>query len=135
MKNAGFVERLIEACGTSKPSEIQHLLGVSHQAAVNYLAGRLPSADILIQISDRTSLSIDWLLTGRGKKFCKGSRRQDTPLSIGRIETIVGRFLVEVTVDDQGKHPVRLKTVKLGSGDLFSEKVLDTANTLTEREP
>jgi hypothetical protein len=133
MKNAEFVKRLIEVCKTSKPSDIQRTLGISHQAAVNYLAGRLPNAEILIRISDRTSCSIDWLLTGRGKKFLEESLSQDTPLSTGQIETIVGRFLVEVTVDD-GEHPVRLKTVKLQSSDVLSEKVLDISNALTERK-
>ncbi len=134
MKNAGFAKRLIEVCGTSKPADIQRKLGISHQAAVNYLAGRLPNAEILIRISERTSCSIDWLLTDRGKKFLEESRSPDTPLSTGRIETIVGRFLVEVTMDELGKQPVHLKTIKLQSSDVLSEKVLDRSNAFTERE-
>lgn len=136
IKHAEFVDRLIDAFGTNKASVIKERLGISYQAVSNYLSKkRLPSAEILVLISDRTSCSIDWLLTGRGKKFRDLANAQGKPLATGQIETIAGRILVEVTIDEIGKQPVHLKTVKLQSSDVLSEKVLDPANALTGSKP
>ena len=136
IEHAEFVDRLIDAFGTNKASVIKERLGISYQAVSNYLnKNRLPSAEILVLISDRTSCSIDWLLTGRGKKFRDAGNSQGKPLATGQIETIAGRILVEVTIDEIGKQPVHLKTVKLQSSDVLSEKVLDPANALTGSKP
>lgn len=135
MKNEGFVERLIDLFGSSKASMIQRSLGISHQAAVNYLSGRLPSAEILIKIAEKTSCSIDWLLTGHGKKFREAFPVEGTHRSTGQRKTMVGRFLVEVTIDEKGNQPVHLTTVKLQSGDVMSEKVYEPSNALNEKKP
>ena len=65
---SGFPDRLREACGSDKPAQIAQKLGVPYQTIKNYLAGRLPAADVLVQIATSTNVSIHWLLTGEGPK-------------------------------------------------------------------
>ncbi len=135
-KNQGFVARFIDVCGTSEPANIKRLLNISYQAAKNYLGGRLPQSDVLILISQRTSCSIDWLLTGRGKKFIVGVEVQDKPVLTGQTEASVRRICVEVINEINGRQEIgQPKVVVLQSSELMSEKVMDEANTLTGREP
>lgn len=125
-ENAGFIRRFIEACGTSRPAEISRLLDIPYQSAKNYLNGRLPTAAILVSISDSTACSIDWLLTGRGKKFLEGAEPADTPLPPRQIEAIARKVIVEVinemSVSQETAQP---KIVRLQSSDVVSEKVKD----------
>lgn len=132
----GFVERLIDACGSSKVTEVQDLLGVQYQTARNYLAGRVPTAEMLLRISERTSCSIDWLLTGRGKKFVDGALEVDTLVFPRQIETFVRRLCVEVFNEEIGKHELvdYPKAFELKSGNLMKEKILDRSRALTGRE-
>ena len=135
-KNFQFIARFIEACGTPEPAKIQRLLKISYQSAKNYLEGRLPKPDFLISISNRTSCSIDWLLTGRGKKFVGSDTPRDTPILTGQMEAFVRRVCVEVINEMNGSqetaHP---KVVVLQSSELMSEKVMDRANTFTGTKP
>ena len=135
-KNHEFVARFVEVCGTSQPAKIQRLLNISYQTAKNYLQGRLPQSDMLISISETTSYSIDWLLTGRGKKFIEDLSSQDTQILPGQIEDSVRRICVEVINEINGRQEIgQPKVVVLQSSELMSEKVMDEAKTLTEREP
>jgi len=86
-------------------------------------------------LSERTSCSLDWLLTGRGKKFLDIDRQADTPLPTGQMESFVRRICVEVINEKIGENAILLKTVKLPSSEIMSEKVLDEASALTGRQP
>ena len=135
-KNPEFIERFIEACGTAEPAEIQRLLKVSYQSAKNYLQGRLPQPDILISIGIRTSCSIDWLLTGRGKKFADEPVTQGAPIYAGQMEAFVRRICVEVINEISGKQEMaQPKVVVLQSSELLSEKVVDETTALTGSQP
>ena len=135
-KNVEFVERFVEACGTSEPAQIQRLLNISYQSAKNYLQGRLPQPDILISIATHTSCSIDWLLTGRGKKFADESTSQGAPILTGQMETFVRRICVEVINEVSGRQEAaQPKVVVLQSSELLSEKVVDETTALTGRQP
>jgi predicted transcriptional regulator len=135
--NSGFAERFAEACGTGRAAKIQRSLNISYQAAKNYLNGRLPRPEILLLISDRTGGSIDWLLTGRGKKFLNDAPAVDTPLSAGQI-ALVRTICVEVINEVNGHQkpqPGHSRIVRLHSSELMSEKVPDEAVTLTGSQP
>ena len=135
-KNPEFVERFVEACGTAEPARIQRLLNIPYQSAKNYLHGRLPQTEILISIAKRTSCSIDWLLTGRGKKFADELPTQGTPILTGQMETFVRRICVEVINEISGRQEAaQPKIVVLQSSELLSEKVVDETNALTGRQP
>lgn len=135
-KNHEFIARFIETCGTSEPAKVKRLLNISYQAAKNYLEGRVPHPDVLISISETTSYSIDWLLTGRGKKFITDLPRQDIPVLTGQIEDSVRKICVEVINEINGRQEIgQPKVVVLQSSELISEKVMDEAKTLTGREP
>jgi hypothetical protein len=134
-KNLEFIARFIEACGTSEPARIQRLLNISYQSAKNYLNGRLPEPAVLISIGTSTSYSIDWLLTGRGKKFADSYRTEDTPQLTRQMETFVRRICVEVINELSGRQDAaQAKTVVLQSDDLLSEKVMDEAAALSGRQ-
>src|ERR1041385_7792948 len=96
IKNMAFTRRLIEACGTDRPAEIQRLLNISYQAAKNYLLGRLPNTEVLLIVAEQTGCSIHWLLTGHGKKFVDGSGIENTPLAPGHADAFVREICVEV---------------------------------------
>lgn len=124
LKNDGYIDRFIETCGSARPSEVQRLLNISYQAAKNYLAGRRPNAAVLLAIAERTPYSLDWLLTGRGKKFVDAAQPSGTPIPTDEMETFVRRICVEVINEMAEKSGISQTTsVILRSGDLLSEKV------------
>ena len=134
--NTAFIARFVDACGTSEPAEIQRLLKISYQSAKNYLHGRIPQSDKLILIAMRTSCSIDWLLTGRGKKIADDLDLMNTPLAAGQMEAFVRRICVEVINEFSGsQEAAQPKVVVLQSSELMSEKVMDETTTLTGRQP
>lgn len=64
-----FGERLKQAYESHTVADLARKMGVTHQAAKNYVEGRLPAAERLLEISNSTGCSIDWLLTGLGTKY------------------------------------------------------------------
>ncbi len=68
-KNLGFAERFLEAFDGASIADITRRTGKTYQAIKNYAAGRVPTGDILVDFSNMTGCSIDWLLTGKGEKF------------------------------------------------------------------
>jgi SOS regulatory protein LexA len=84
----GFGERLREAFDNAGTAEIARRLGVTYQAAKNYLEGRIPSAEKLIEIADSTHCSIHWLLTGEGPREISASRLPpgEAPVFFGERE-------------------------------------------------
>ena len=124
-ENKNFTGRLIEVCGTSEPAKIQRLLDISYQAAKNYLQGRLPDSNVLINIANRTPYSIHWLLTGEGEKFVAARGEENTPLTAHQIRDLVreecGKVINELLVESQGL--TQQKVVVLQSADLKSEKI------------
>jgi transcriptional regulator with XRE-family HTH domain len=62
-----FGERLRKAFNDASNAEIARKIGVSEPAVGNYIKGRIPDADRLIEISNLTGCSLHWLLTGEGK--------------------------------------------------------------------
>ena len=123
-----FITRFIEVCGTSEPAKIQRLLGISYQAAKNYLHGRLPDSYVLRTIAQRTPYSINWLLTGEGEKLVSPASTEDTPLSARQTRELIRRECVEIIQDMLGTHQVpQQKVVVLPSRSLKSEKIKETA--------
>jgi hypothetical protein len=129
-----FAVRFAEACGTGQAAKIQRLLNIPYQSAKNYLNGRLPKAEVLISISDRTGCSIDWLLTGRGKKIIEIDPPAGTPVSAGQFDESVRRIVVEVINEMKWEETAQPRIVRLQSSELMSEKVPDEAVTSTGRQ-
>jgi len=128
VKNRTFSERFAEVCGTSKPADIQRLLSISYQAAKNYLNGRLPSSEVLLTIADRTPYSIDWLLTGRGKKIVSDEVVEDTPIGSRQMEKFVRKVCVEVINEMTTINPAgQSKIVILPSSEILSETAAEDA--------
>jgi transcriptional regulator with XRE-family HTH domain len=97
-----YVERLSETLGSAEPAEISRRLGISYQAAKNYLEGRLPSAEVLTLIAEQTDYSLNWLLTGQGaKKIAGEDGARDSP-AMRELELIVRRIVREETTRKKG---------------------------------
>ncbi len=97
-----FSGRLAETLGTGEPAEIARRLGISYQAAKNYLEGRLPSAEVLIAIAGQTDYSLNWLLTGKGaKKTADENTAETSPLS-GELELMIRRMVREEIAGKKG---------------------------------
>jgi hypothetical protein len=134
VKNKGFVFRLIEACGSGKPADLQRSLNVSYQAAKNYLSGRLPNTEILIIISERTGVSIDWLLTGRGTKLLADRYAEGAPLPPGHADAFVRKICVEV-INERFGDEGQPKVVVLQPENVRSEMVTEEETVVSDREP
>jgi len=66
MEKTSFGQRLKLAFGNAKNAEIARKIGVGETAVSNYMAGRIPDAEKLIQIRKSTNCDLNWLLTGEG---------------------------------------------------------------------
>ena len=131
-----FAIRLADICGTGKAANVQRLLNIPYQSAKNYLNGRLPRTDALIRIAQITGCTIDWLLTGEGKKFRTDARLLGAPISAGQFDESVRKICVEVINEMNGKtetaHP---RIVRLQSSEVLSEKVPDEVIASTGKKP
>ena len=137
VENFEFVSRFTEACGSSQAADIQRLLGISYQAAKNYLEGRLPDSSVLIIIAERTPYSIHWLLTGQGDKFVETAPREDTLLLSGKFRDFVRRECGELINEALSgyEESAQIKTVVLTSEKIVEEKVRDEAFTFSGKQP
>ena len=119
-----FAERFIEVCGSNEPAEISRLLKISYQAARNYLDGRLPDANILLSIAEKTPYSIHWLLTGVGEKFVDPTEIEEESMTLEKIREIVKESCVsaiqETLVDNSEVSSI--KTVVISKNEVLSEK-------------
>jgi len=136
MEDFDFKARFIEVCGTSQPRAISKMLGVSYQAAKNYLKGRLPGTNVLLIISEKTSCSIHWLLTGDGEKFIKTRRKKRKPILTDEMRAFVRRECLEVFGDLIGdsKEVSPQTVVILTSDQIKEEKVVETSSTNSEKQ-
>lgn len=130
-----FIERFVEVCGTSQAVEITQLLNISYQAAKNYLQGRYPDTRVLKTISEKTSYSINWLLTGEGEKFVKKPLPEDTLLLSDQMRAFIRQVCLEViseafAVPNAGQE----KTIVLTSENIKQEKVMDKSAVLSENK-
>jgi len=128
----GFISRLIEACGSGRPADLQRSLNISYQAAKNYLSGRLPSTEMLMIISERTGVSIDWLLTGRGTKLLNERNVEGAPILPGPADAFVRKICVDVINERFGDQP---KVVVLHPENVRSEIVAENEAVISDREP
>lgn len=128
--------RFVEVCGTDRPAGIQRMFNISYQAAKNYLLGRIPDSRVLMTIANETTYSIHWLLTGRGSKFVEDSAQQGAPILSREVEDSITRLVLKViNENDVNRDVIDTRTVVLHSGEFLSEKVLDEAKTLTDKQP
>ncbi len=97
-----YIERLTEALGTTEPAEISRRLGISYQAAKNYLEGRLPSAEVLTLIAEQTDYSLNWLLTGNGSKRVAAEKDVAESPAMRELELVVRRMVREELTRKKG---------------------------------
>jgi len=136
LENSSYIERFVEVCGSNQPNKVARLLNTSYQAAKNYLQGRIPDAKVLMTISEKTSYSINWLLTGQGEKFVKDSLNQDTLTASDQMRTFVRQVCLEVIGEmlSTQKDSAQQKIVVLTSEKIKEEKILDESAVLSENE-
>ena len=68
MARTDFGKRLKLAFGNASNQEIARKLGLSAPAIQNYVSGRVPDGDKLLQIAEVTKCDLHWLLTGEGER-------------------------------------------------------------------
>lgn len=136
LENIDFVARFTEVCGSSQPVEIARLLNISYQAAKNYLRGRLPDSKVLKTISEQTTYSINWLLTGQGGKFVKDASNQDTLILSDQMRAFVRRECSEVIREMLGnpKDSAQQKIVVLTSDNIKEEKIMDESTVFSGKQ-
>ena len=127
LKILSLSKDLSKSAAASRANEVKHLLGISYQAAKNYLSGRLPESGILLVIAERTPYSIDWLLTGRGGKFVEDTPNEDTLLLSGKLREFVRREFREILnemLSSQNEN-AQSKAVAISADYIKGEKVSD----------
>ncbi len=134
LEDSAFIERFIEVCGKSQTSDIARLLNVSYQAAKNYLQGRVPEPRVLKVISEKTTYSINWLLTGNGDKFVKTSVNDDTVILSDQMRTLVRQICSEIFSEmlSNQNESAQQKVVLLTSEKIKVEKILDESPIISE---
>lgn len=132
IENFGFTKRLIEACGTSKPAEIRRMLNISYQAAKNYVNGRLPDSHVLLAISECTSCSIHWLLTGEGEKYINPLPEKSTQVLTDEIRAFIRQEVYDLLNDilSGQRRPVEEKVIVIDSKKVKDEKATDKSGSL-----
>jgi transcriptional regulator with XRE-family HTH domain len=71
-------ERIRAVRGKRTQTEFAKTIGVRKQNYISrYERGRIPSPDLLVQIAKTGRVTIDWLLTGKGKgvKVAAGAKK------------------------------------------------------------
>ena len=97
MAETSFGDRLRKAFKNASNKEIAEKLGVSGPAVGNYMAGRVPDADRLIQIAALTTCDLHWLLTGEERP----GQPVETPAEdalVSRVREIVREEMRAATV-------------------------------------
>ncbi len=131
VQNQQFVDRFIEVCGTTKPTEIAQMFNISYQAAKNYLAGRYPDTGVLINIGKTTDYSIHWLLTGSGPKFANAEPEEEL-LSVEMKALIKKECEYVVTGILGGQVAIgKEKVIVLSAKDIKEEKVLEESSPIS----
>jgi transcriptional regulator with XRE-family HTH domain len=95
-----FGRRLRMAFDGASNAEIARKLNVTKSTIGNYMDGRIPPAETLIEISRLTSCSLHWLITGEGERHISVQvGRDDSAVSPGdqefeaRVRAIVSQEL------------------------------------------
>lgn len=124
LEKKDYAKRFIEVCGSNEPAEISRLLKISYQAARNYLDGRLPDANILLSIAEKTPYSIHWLLTGIGEKLVDPTEVVEEIMTLEKIREIVKESCVSAIHETLGENPEisSIKTVVISKNEVLSEK-------------
>lgn len=86
-------------------NQIATELGVANSAITNYMAGRIPAADILELISQKTKCSIHWLVTGEGEQYLQPTATADE--SAKKEEEFEGLFFDYKTLTAEDKEELR----------------------------
>ncbi len=133
LNNNKFAKRFADVCGTSKPSEVVGILNISYQAAKNYLSGKIPNTPNLVNISAKTSCSIDWLLMGRGKKFIAEELNQNTLRLSDEHKFFIRDEIKKVFAEMSGNQSetVKEKVIVLKLEDIKEEKVINESPVLS----
>ncbi len=101
----GFVSRLVAMCGSSNPHVVADFFGVSYNAAKNYLNGRIPEGKVLVGLTEKTPVSIHWLLTGDGDKFVDGADKTEAEMLASILSELADpsllRKVFEVVSEDR----------------------------------
>lgn len=137
MKNPDFVKRLVEICGTSQPLIACQKLDISYRSAKNYFHGRIPDIAVLIQISEKTSCSIHWLLTGKGDKFVNFNRNEDTLRLSAEMREFIRQECLELVKEvlrGDSQETVAEKVVVLNSSNIKEEKINEVAPLISSGE-
>lgn len=76
-----FIERLHKAFDNASMADVARRLNIPHATVRNYYQGRLPAPEVLIKIANETSVSLNWLLTGKGDMYAG----QRPPVGLGKF--------------------------------------------------
>jgi len=111
---------------------IAEILGISESAVSNYMRGRVPDAETLIDIRNLTNCNLDWLLTGEGSMDA-GPKAID-------LNVVFGDFVREIIKQEQAGRRRPLLPDEVGpikpasSGDFMFAQTLGTISDEEEHE-
>ena len=133
-------------CGTANPRVIADYLDVSYQAAKNYLNGRLPESKVLIKISEKTPVSIHWLLTGEGDKFVDRTGKNEaellaatlseiaSPKTLRKLFQALSEEMIDGSIARELEQEDKSRTITLDREKIYSEKTEPVKSAKLTRE-
>lgn len=139
--NPEFVRRLVEICDSTQPSEVARTLGISYQAAKNYLSGRIPDSKVLQQLAGRMPYSLHWLLTGVGNKYAEPEKvsKKDTNLLSDALQAFIREQCVKIVgeilqnTSQIVEQPSGERIIVLASHQIKEEKIIEEVENLSSK--
>jgi SOS-response transcriptional repressor LexA len=109
----GFWTRLLSAFGTENAAEIGRQIGLERQSLYKWRDGiNQPSLDSLIAISEKTSRSLHWLLTGHGQEYINQLPSPAMPFDNNERKTIEGLAHTKGQTVDQTIRELLIEALK-----------------------
>lgn len=118
-----FRRRFIAVCGTSNARVISEYLGISYQAAKNYLNGRLPESKVLIRIAEKTPCSLHWLLTGEGEKYVDFKSKSEAELLATVLSDLADTKTLRKIFEVLSEEQIRLASGRVEESSASSPRI------------
>ena len=102
-----FPVRFRAAFHNAKMAEIARQLGITGPAVKNYLIGRIPPAETLLQVQKLTGCSLHWLLTGEGPRESSQLVASGTVDNLQVIRVYLTQKLSELMEEEGSEEVIR----------------------------
>lgn len=91
---SGFAKRLREALNGESVNSFARRCEIPEATMRNYFKSRIPDAEVALKIADEASVSLEWLISGRGDDRHREQQKQQEPYQLTQTDDLPGFTLV-----------------------------------------